>query len=317
MLAGPTNAATGKRVRAPWRRVAALLLAVSATLAAQEIRLDTPALVKLAQAAPGMPADMRWDLADSLLVALITDYDTELERAREDRIADARRSAKLARWRAATGLLAETLVEARLALSAGAPFTIEVDATEQVMLFVDDRPIVFSTARPGTEQAAMARVVDDFCTRHDCATLLGEAMPMAPAAMRAAGAWLIRQNASPSYDIEGHLRCRFVDLGDRHVKAEACRAAAADVDTLRQALDALTGQGITIDWDALAAHRPREGSDAVVRVTADGRYLRLQLARLPRLDDAGWRDLVLALRRHLRDPGSTIGIRNGEDLLHR
>jgi hypothetical protein len=261
-----------------------------------EVRLAPPALIRMARSMDGADPIERWDFADTLLDVLLEAYRNELLQSRSERLTDTGRAARLVRWQNATALVVDDLLAARRALGEGAMPTVQVDATGQLLLFVDRRPIVFSPPRPGTETALMDQALERYCARHDCAPFLADtaASEVYPTAR---GNWSLRQGAPPVYAIGDRLHCTFADLSRRAAKGASCEAAAIEVARLREAhRSGEQVQGVAVDWTWVACDTLHTtGTTYRHQTAAQGRYLRLSLPLLTRLSAADWRRLVLAL----------------------
>ncbi|MCB1772987.1 MAG: hypothetical protein KDI88_05185 [Gammaproteobacteria bacterium] len=309
--------------RHPWQRAAAWLLSllVSALVAndlpAREIKLRDEPVVVLARSMASADELARWDFADTLLDALVETYQDELATALDEDIITPARKAKLARWQAATALLMEELVDARLLLSAGAPFDIQVDATDQVLLFVDGRAVAFSAPRPEKEQLMAGRLVRDYCARNDCAVLTQQTGPgLNPVrSSPPAGSWSLRQGQKPRFEIDRVLHCPFDDLGEREQKVAACTQAAADIDDLLQAAVTAERRGFRVDWTRLAEKRRATGMEVVIPFVDSDRFVRLGLRLITRLDEASWSELVRALGQNRDSEKHFPVVINGSSLI--
>jgi hypothetical protein len=278
----------------PW--LLAIALVASPEVLAREVKLQAEPMTLLARSMATADALARWDFADTLLDVLIDTYQDELATAFDENLTSPSRKAKLARWQAATALLMEDLVDARLLLSEGAPFDIQVDSTDQVLLFVDQKPIAFSAPRPDTEATMTRRVVEDYCSRNDCTVVDARDRVARGDTPQATGNWLLRQGRLPTYEVGSTLRCRFPDLSQRARKAQACMLAAADIDDLRAAIASATRRGYAVDWAQLAKRRQRTGMEIAIPLVEGGRFVRLTFRLITRLDDRAWIDLVGALQ---------------------
>ena len=300
-----------RRVRcaACWLSILAIpLLSVHVSMAS-EMKLREEPVVVLAKSMQTADELARWDFADTLLDALIESYQDELTTALDEDITTPARKTKLARWQAATALRMEELVEARLLLSAGAPFDIQVDATDQVLLFVDQKPFAFSAPRPGTEATMSRRVVEDYCARNDCTVVEARDRKARADTPQVAGNWLLRQGHPPTYEIGATLRCRFADISQRERKAQACVLAAADIDDLHETITIASRRGYAVDWAQLAKRRQTTGMEIAIPLVEGGRFVRLTFRLIARLDDEAWTDLVEALQqRQASESGLPVAI---------
>jgi hypothetical protein len=278
-----------------------------------EVRLAPPALIRMARSMDGADPIERWDFADTLLDVLLEAYRNELLQSRSERLTDTGRAARLVRWQNATALVVDDLLAARRALGEGAMPTVQVDATGQLLLFVDRRPIVFSPPRPGTETALMDQALERYCARHDCAPFLADtaASEVYPTAR---GNWSLRQGAPPVYAIGDRLHCTFADLSRRAAKGASCEAAAIEVARLREALRVALVQRVAIDWAWVGVNPPHHGPDTVIWLQAQGRHLRLSLPLMARLSAADWQRVVAALAPDAH-ASRTVVIGEGERLL--
>jgi hypothetical protein len=294
------NHATGIRLAVAMIGLAAGFTALGQPLT-QEIRLRPEPLVQLAQSIKPTDPLAYWDLADTLLAVMIETYQDELRRSQDDDITRPSRKSKLARWQIATEVVLADLIRNRLRLSEGSAFTIQVDATGQILLFIDQQPIAFAVPRPGTEQAIAEQVVKRFCARNTCSVLEEPTAGPKPAAHPGSGNWLIRRHARPVYEIANQLQCEFDDLSNRARKAVACRDALADIQRLGDALAEAQRQGHTIDWVYLRGNIPQHGFENVLKINPEGRYLRLSLPVVSRLSADSWDTLIRTLRDSLTD----------------
>ena len=276
--------------------MAVLAVIIGPGASAGEIKLQPEPLAVLAQSLAEADEIARWDFADTLLDVLIGTYEDELASARDEDLVSRSRRTKLARWQAATALLMEDLVEARLLLSEGAPFDIQVDATGQILLFVDRLPIAFSAPRPGTEATMTRRVVEDYCSRNDCAVVAGQDRQPGTDTHRTTGNWLLRQGRAPTYEVGSTLHCTFPDISQRERKAQACALAAADIDDLLRAISTAAQRGYQVDWTRLARRQQATGMEVAIPLVEGGRFIRLAFRLITRLDDRAWIELVGALQ---------------------
>jgi hypothetical protein len=278
----------------PWLLAIALIASPGAL--AREVKLQAEPLTVLARSMATADQLARWDFADTLLDVLIETYQDELATALDENLTKPSRKARLARWQAATALLMEDLVDARLLLSEGAPFDIQVDNTDQVLLFVDQKPFSFSAPRPGTEAAMTRRVVEEYCSRNDCTVVDAQDRKARSDTPQATGNWLLRQGRLPTYEVGSTLRCHFPDLSQRERKAHACMLAAADIDDLRAAIATAARRGYAVDWERLAERRQATGMEVAIPLIDGGRFVRLAFRLITRLDDRAWAELVGALQ---------------------
>ena len=169
----------------------------------------------------------------------------------------------------------EELVDARFLLSEGGPFEIQVDATDQVLLFADQKPFAFSAPRPGTEATMSGRVVEDYCSRNDCAAVSHPDRRPQSDAVRADGNCSMRQGHPPAYEVGSTLRCTFPDISRREQKAKVCALLAADIDDLLEAVDVAARRDDEVDWLQLSRHRQATGREVAIPLVGDGRFIRL------------------------------------------
>ncbi|MCB1801677.1 MAG: hypothetical protein KDI82_08325 [Gammaproteobacteria bacterium] len=232
----------------------------------------------------------RFEFADALIEVLQHSYEEELALSSHAQATTDARRAKLLSWRRATQVLLDRLYEARLQLGEGADVLIRVDAQHQVLLFINDVAVAFSTPRPGTEKALENAAISRYCGFNDCSSLA--ITPGEIAADRPAGTWSLGDRRSPGYELKNRFRCAFRDLSDRGAKQLACEAAGSETSTLVDALRQIADRGHAIDWQRLATERRINGPDVTLFPLGAGNALQLTLPHLARLDRKGWTTLI-------------------------
>lgn len=262
--------------------IVVLLLSSTAALSSENryrVKTQPAPLAVLAGSLREADAAQRWELADTLLAEMLDSYRAELDLAAADRATTAARRAKLRRWQSATVALMDELAAARLRLSEGVDPVLHVDAQQQVFVFLERQAIAFSTPRPGDEVVVAQRIIDRYCLFNDCQVLQptpADSMPPTPAT----GAWLLRKQRPPSYEIEGLLSCEFTDLTRREVKAAACIALADEAVQLLVTMRQVQAQGHRIDWQTVRIGTPTGTPEDTLLLNADGAYIEQQMPRL-------------------------------------
>ena len=282
----------------------------------RRIELKPGAFTVLAGSMSEADEGQRWAFADTLLDVLMSTYNDELQTSSITRLKDQKRRAKLQRWQSATRELVESLVDARLRLSEGSVAIVHVDAQQQVLLFIDEQTVAFSAPRPGTERLMEARVIEQYCAFNDCSVLDALNQDATRALKFQDGTWAMHDRRLPTFQIAGLLHCTFADFSDRARKQSACREAAAEAESLVDAITEALHSGYGFDWRDLAEGRTASGPDTLLRVNADGDYLRLGIPRLTQISDADWAELVRWLRRRIDTGSGTLHIEKAERLLH-
>lgn len=283
--------------------------------AAQRITEPPDRLTMLAESLGDADEAQRWAFADTLLGVLLDTYGEELHNASVDEIRSPKRRAKVQRWQRATRDLIARLTDARLRLSEGASAQIHVDRHRQLLLFVEQQAIAFTAPRPGAGRHMAQQALERYCAAYDCSILAGLDDTAATPQAVPAGYWSMQARRPPAYEIDGRLRCVFVDLQDRVTKQRACEAAAAELRLLEDALGDAGRRGFVIDWALIAGQERTAGAEIELKVTARGDYLRLPIPHLLRLDDSDWSALIDWLGSVPRPAESSATIRTGERLL--
>lgn len=279
------------------------------------IRLQPPPLARLAAQVARADATTQWDFAGITLDALLDVYQREMQDSTAERLSSQARRTKLARWQRATQDLIGQLQAARLRLLDGAAFSLYVDPQQQVLIVIDGQPIAVTAPRAEAERAIEEQVLAQFCAYNDCSVLAThDASPDAPSPLPAA-VWVMQQRARPALEIDGLLRCEFSDIAERERKARLCSRLAAEVEQLLAALAQASGQGFTVDWEALAGTPPEGAMETRLIVNAAGAFVQLSLPTLAQLDAEDWRALVLGLDPRSRQAGRIPLVRRLAPLL--
>ena len=279
------------------------------------IQLQPPRLTALARALQDADPTTQWEFADIVLEAMLHSYDAELSDAARERLSTPARRNKLARWRQATAGVATQLEQARLRLSQGTPFVLHVDAQQQLFIIIDGQPVAVTAPRPEAERDVEERVLAAFCRFNDCSVVNDQGTSRSPDKRDLVGAWLLSQQAPPTFEVDDVLRCEFTDLMRREDKAAACRETAGELVELDQAIRTAADRGYRIDWEILAAHPPSSGGGGQVVVNAAGAFLEARTSMLARLPETDWRNLVEWLRRAPLDKQAPVTLHRAEHMI--
>jgi hypothetical protein len=263
---------------------------------ATEIILAPSALTVLARHLSDADPYQRLEFAQLTLDALIDAYHRELDTAMAERPSTQERRLKLARWKEATQALLSELSRARWRLSETAEVSVTVDGARQVIVFVDQKPVIVTASRPELDQLIAQSVVEQFCAFNDCSFLERERGTRPHRSRTVSGSWHLSGLERPVYEAGGKLHCVFADLTERIRKAAVCAQLLDQLLELHSALDETRRSGHRIDWRLMAAALPRNTGETVIRVNKGGAFLRLLLPLLTRLDAKDWEASVTWLK---------------------
>jgi hypothetical protein len=119
----------------------------------------------------------------------------------------------------------------------------------------------------------------------------------------------------PRFIIDGQLECDFDGLAAREKKATACRELAEQINELVDAVRAVAGRGIPVDWSLIAASRRPTGTTTLLILNAAGDYLALETPLISKLPQEVWRTLMTHLAKRTDDGRDTPYIIDGNYLL--
>ena len=195
------------------------------------------------------------------------------------------------------------------------PFVLHVDAQQQLFIIIDGQPVAVTAPRPEAERDVEERVLAAFCRFNDCSVVNDQGTSRSPDKRDLVGAWLLSQQAPPTFEVDDVLRCEFTDLMRREDKAAACRETAGELVELDQAIRTAADRGYRIDWEILAAHPPSSGGGGQVVVNAAGAFLEARTSMLARLPETDWRNLVEWLRRAPLDKQAPVTLHRAEHMI--
>jgi len=282
---------------------------------AAEVRLAPSALTELARHLSDADPYQRLEFAQITLDGLIDAYHQELDTAMVERPSTQARRLKLARWKQATRAMLSELDGARVRLSESADVAIMVDSARQVILFIDNEPVIVTASRPELEKRIAQSVVEQFCAFNDCSFLDAARTRPAQRADFVSGTWNLSGLGRPVYETGRNLHCAFSDLTERGRKAMLCTRLLDQLIELRGALVQARLGGYRIDWRFMAVSRPESRDETVLRINDSGAFLRLALPLLPRLALKDWEAAVGWLRKTTEGGPATLMVSQADQLL--
>ncbi len=269
-------------------RVGGLMLAgvLTASLASAEATRDPAPRQLYAEPSPlarvitGMDRaseTARLDLAVLIVEALVSAYESEMDRALLELRRDPGDRRRLSRWQQSVAPVLSELRVARAALYAAHAVELSADRHGQIRLLVDGRPLWIAWPRVTAQNRLEREIVAEFCSRHACPS--GDAaVATRPPAVE--GGWVLSQGRPAGWETADGVRCEFPDLSSRSEREATCRALATDLYALAPALREAVRRGERIEWRHLALEGAPAGARQRIVVTEGGDYLSVAVPAL-------------------------------------
>lgn len=266
----------------PTTIIAAALLLCSSTLGAGNPAAAEPAPNALFQSLAGKVAEAdrleRFDFATIALNELIAAYETSYRESSHEQHDKLKAQQKLARWRRESKSFIDQLSAQLAAVSYTSQIEIEAQQSGPLILFIDDSPIVISGPEIGKAGQMEQRIIQHFCTLHDCTGYRDTPpAPLITEVPRVPAGWHIRHRNGATYVTGDGLSFVFRSLENRAEKQVRCETVARDLRMLVAGIQNAQRAGYTIDFKRLTIATLHDGITEHIVINGAGDYLNMDL----------------------------------------
>lgn len=220
----------------------------------------------------GAPAAEQADFANAALTELAAVYMAEADLARSQ-VASKKGTgqARLRGWSVAVDQYAGQLLLIMDDVDQGFPVVLRAAQNGPATITVADRAVMLGHPRPDQQAAYEQRVLNDFCSLHDCAlSAVGSAepRPIPATASSVNPRWTFTESGSVCAN-QG-LEVQFDSIGNLSTLRSICKELAQETTALAGDLAWQIRHGVVIDWDELAISGTPGRPEHLVRLNAAG-----------------------------------------------
>ncbi|MET0087900.1 MAG: hypothetical protein ABW082_15450 [Sedimenticola sp.] len=268
--------------------LAALFLAAPLSVSAMQSQQPVNAAnlspyTKLTRSVADADPLQRQDFAWIALSEIAHAYEQELKNSDLEQPNSRKRVLKLARWRKGIRSFIEQLHGHIDLLQRAEDVQLQADGSGPAILFIDDNPVVLSGPENGMAKLMEQRIIDSYCSLHDCSTLQkAPEPPKLDEGPIAGGKWIFQHGRFARYETPDNLVFVFRSLDGRSEKQQACENIASELRQLAAAIRQAKRAGHRIDWSMLTVQPLENNSKSHVLLNGNGDYLQLKLPYLQR-----------------------------------
>jgi hypothetical protein len=212
------------------------------------------------------------DFAATGLRELVEVYLAEADLARaQAKELPAGRVAKLQRWSHAVERYAEQLYIVMEEVQTGAPVKLTSDLKGSAGARIADRVVIFQHPRADQQRAFEQRLLQDFCQRNDCRTLIAVVEPVRPIPVTASQVnpeWLITSQGAVC--AHGGIVVRFGPDADLGRARGICEQLMSEAELLAADIAWQARHGVRVDWGVLTVTAVPRRPEHLVDLNAYG-----------------------------------------------
>ncbi len=262
--------------------IAAALLLCNDTAGTGNPTAAEPAPNALFQSLAGKVAQAdrleRFDFATIALNELITAYEASYRESSHEQHDKLKAQQKLARWRRESKSFIDQLSAQLAAVSYTSRIEIATQQSGPLILFIDDSPIVISGPEIGKAGQMEQRIIERFCTLHDCTGYRDTALaPLITEVPRVPAGWQLQYRQGATYVTGDGLSFVFGSLDNRTEKQARCEAVARDLRMLVAGIQNAQRAGYTVDFKRLTIATLHDGTTEHIVINEAGEYLNMDL----------------------------------------
>lgn len=208
-------------------------------------------------------------------------YQAELDQVRVAVAKSQKGQQKRRRWFIATNIFLANLQRASQLLNSYASFRLYIDKKHNVLIVVDDQPIVVSGPRINDEVALEKRIIDRYCSQKECLRpVRNSRYDNFEQQFSAPGSWLLGQSGRIEYVTGDGLLFEFNNMTNRVEKREAVHAVIIELRHIVISLKRYLHNGGSIDWTGIAIISSPADNDHKFVLNNQGDYIRIRLPNL-------------------------------------
>lgn len=263
------------------------ILVTDSSVLSSEINLTRSKVIQLALHLEAAEPELRYEFAQIALIEMYNSYQKELKKSRDDLPENAKKRAKIRRWRYATHSYLESLDQLFLLMDSEMPLDYFISPQNKIILLIAEQPVIISGPNSGANKQIETNIVAQFCQSFDCTEYFAETLIDKERLKKTAekeqlaaitGSWSIKYNMQADFITSNQIVFNFINIKNRQEKERWALNVTKELVQLIQSLKLALDKGNLIHWSTLMIHElPVTDNAYKININSDGDYIKASL----------------------------------------